>query len=116
MGFELYHASTLKPDTIEKIHNKIKRTKFTYTNHALENKAKKRVVDYEIIVRDGKLIELKFDRLTRKHRALLRTPDGHCAVFSIKDGVIVTMWKNDASDNHRTINASKYIRGVNYLI
>ena len=111
-----YHASTLEPKIHENIYAVIKGSTFDYVNHANEKRMAKNVADWEYIAEYGKLIEFKQDMATGAMRALLRTDDGHCAVFDLVKKLIITLWRNDPNDNHRTINASKYEFGVRHLI
>ena len=111
----LYHHSTLPKDVKDKIYNIIRNSTFTYSHHAWERKELKGIATWEYIAENGKIIEFNHDPKYRKHKALLRTDDGHCAVFGLTTKSVVTMWYNSPSDNHKTIDASKYKGGVKYL-
>ena len=108
----LYHYTRLSDKIVDTIHNIINNSEFTYSHHARTQKENKRVSDWKHIAKHGTIIEFNKDETGRRHKALLRTPDGHCAVFGLATKQIVTMWKNAANDNHSTLDPSKYEGGV----
>ena len=108
----LYHGSRLGPNTKAQIHNIISNSVFTYSHHASERKMAKGIADWEYIARHGEIIELNHNPSDERDKALLRTPDGHCAVFGLNTKMIVTMYYNSPSDQHATLDASKYTGGV----
>ena len=110
----LYHYSRLGDKTKNEIYQVISGLTFTYSHHAETQRIQKRVRDWEHIVENGTIIELNHDPITGRHKVLLRTPDGHCAVFGLKSKQIVTMWWNDPTDSHSTLRADHYDGGVNW--
>ena len=108
----LYHASTISDEIRNKLYHIVRNVEFTYTRHALEQRASKGVCGWERIAREGYLIEFNVDEENLHHKVLLRTNDGHCAVFALRGARVVTMWWNHPDDNHATIDASKYEWGV----
>ena len=108
----LYHASRLGENTKAQIRHMLDNTVFTYSRHAWERKTDKYIRDWEYIRENGRLIELNHDPDGGRHKVLLRTDDGHCAVFGLGTKQIVTMWYNEPSDTHKTLDASRYVGGV----
>ena len=106
----LYHYTRVNDKFKKTIYGIIKNNQFNYSNHAARQKQLKNVKDWEYIAEHGTLIE--FNQIPNGHKALLRTPDGHCAVFGLSTFKIITMWWNDPNDTHRTLDASKYYGGV----
>ena len=108
----LYHVSRLGQGTLDQIYQIVSITPFTYSYHASQQKMLKSVADWEYIAEHGTVIELNYSPDDGSHKALLRTPDGHCAVFGLGTKQIVTMWYNSPTDNHATLDASRYDGGV----
>ena len=108
----LYHGSRLGPNTKAAIHNIINNSAFTYSRHASERRIHKGIADWQYIAEHGEVIELNHSPSDGRDKALLRTPDGHCAVFGLNTKMIVTCYWNDPSDTHKTLDTSKYVGGV----
>ena len=51
----------------------------------------------------GQVIEAKDDG-----RAVMRGQDGTCVVVSVPTRTVITVWYNDPSDNHYTLDLSQY--------
>ena len=110
----LYHYSRLSDASKANIYEAVTAIQFSYSRHAWEQKHSKRVKNWEHIVENGTIIELNYDAKGGRHKVLLRTPDGHCAVFGLKSQQVVTMWWNDPNDTHKTLDASHYDGGVDW--
>ena len=114
---EVHHASTLSQKVIDAIYTSLRSvSEYKYSHHAKEQKDSKMVAHWKHILANGKLIEFKLDREFKKHRALLRTNDGHCAVFCWQNAMVITTWYNSPDDKHYTIKPEQYVNGVKYLI
>ena len=114
---EVYHVSTISDTTITITYKLLRNVNdYSYTHHARQQKDTKGVSHWSNILANGKLIELKIDKENKHHRALLRTEEGHCAVFCWKNKKVITTWWNDPNDKHFTINPNQYIRGVKNLV
>ena len=108
---KLYHESVVAPTTKEQISRYVNKHQFAYSPHAYRRTQEKRIRDWQYIAKHGRLIELGYDN-GRIFKVLLRTPDGHCAVFGLLTKEIITTWYNDPNDNHATLDASRYFGGV----
>lgn len=51
----------------------------------------------------GRVIEAKSDG-----RAVMRGTDGTCVVVSVPTRTVITVWHNDPTDNHYTLDLSAY--------
>lgn len=108
----LYHYTRLGDRTKADIHRILSGIEFSYSTHAWERYIGKGIRDWRYIRDNGTIIELNHQPETGRHKVLLRTDDGHCAVFGIGTRQVVTMWYNDPDDTHKTLDASKYDGGV----
>ena len=114
---EVHHVSTLSQKVIDATYHAMRHVQdYSYSEHARRQTNAKGVAHWSYILNHGKLIELKVDRIEKRHRALLRTNDGHCAVFCWKDKRVVTAWWNSPDDNHATIDPNQYKNGVKHLV
>ena len=63
--------------------------------------------DIATALQQGEVIEV-----AERFRALVRLTKGErsgvCVVISLRDNTVVTSWYNNPSDNHRTLDLSKY--------
>ena len=110
----VFHVSTIGQSAIDKTYRLLRSvTDYTYTAHAESQQDTKNVAHWRYILTNGSLVELKIDESAQKaHRALLRTFDGHCAVFCPKYRKVITTWYNQPTDKHFSINPAQYERGV----
>ena len=108
----VFHVSTISPNVIAKTLQLLASVDYSYTFHAEKKRNEKNVAHWKYILKHGSLIELKIDSESKNHRALLRTNDGHCAVFCWNEKKVITTWYNDPNDNHFTIRPEQYERGV----
>lgn len=80
-----------------------------YTHHAEEKMAQLNIRE-EQIAWQGKIIE--FNHNQGDSNVLIREQSGICWVMSLNTGKIITIWRNNPYDNHRTLNWSLYTRQI----
>jgi hypothetical protein len=100
----------MTPVELKVIHKRLKEIlpRIKYGKHALERMQEKGVKLPRYF--KGKVIE--FNRHNGDARALLRDEDGICIVVSLRYAEIITVYKNDKDDNHKTLDPIQYNRNL----
>ena len=74
------------------------------------NRLQERKISIEEVretILSGELIEYHY--VDDERRILLRSKEGTCVVLDVRRGRVITAYKNDPNDNHRSLNKSNYL-------
>lgn len=115
------HISQMNKQEEEFLRNMIDSKKVkTFSKHLLKRKNERDIDEKDIlsIFSDYSIIE--YNRVKKSHRCLIRgnkSVKGYniCLSIDIFDGVICTVYKNENTDHHKSINMSNYniLDGIN---
>jgi hypothetical protein len=114
---KLYNDMTSREKT--EIHNKLKGRQFNITSHTIKRQKEKIITDDEIqrAISDCKIIEYHYKD---GNRVLIRGRKSEgkyniCVVLDLDKNKVITAYDNESTDNHITLNTSKYISYINIL-
>lgn len=104
-------AETLQVGRVEKATKRIQQTEWELTQYAERRMVERGIteVDARNAIAHGTIIEYHVKGDAK--RWLLRATDGTCVVVDETTGAVVTVYYNDPSDHHATLNRQAYLFG-----
>lgn len=102
------HESRLSQQTKRELYHRLHSIlSIELTEHCKARMTEKKISMAEIcFATGGKIVEWHDDCL------LLRSEGGVCVVVNLESGFVVTCYRNDEQDDHKTLDCSQYLFGV----
>ena len=108
------HVSSLSDSTVSHLesaaHDLIQvGSTVTLTGHATKRARDKHITEGEVLacIMEGSLVEVII-KWFGPTRVLLRNVDGVCCVVEMETGTVITVYRNEPRDEHRTLDTSQY--------
>lgn len=108
------HIQNMTKDDIEMLENATKNKVFKYTDYSLK-RVLERNIGYSSVqetIENGQIVEFHYKdgdiRILKRSNHCNHRGHCTCVVYSLLSESIITVYRNDYSDNHITLDKSKY--------